>query len=82
MSAAPAQDVDVQSIGFSKQQVGLGGNKSEALEEANSYAAVGYDLRERERRGLDIGAALDNLEIRRHGPQVFVCVLVCEVTET
>lgn len=82
MSAAPAQDVDVQSIRFGEQQVGLGGNKGEALEEANSYAAVGDDLRERERRGLDIGAALDDLEIRRHGSQVLVRVLVCEVTET
>lgn len=82
MSAAPAQDVDVQPIGFGQQQIGLGGNKGEALEEANAYAAVGDDLRERQRRGLDIGAALDDLEVRRHGPQVLVCVFVCEVTET
>lgn len=42
--AAPAQDVDIQSVGFGQQQVGFVGNKSKAFQEANSYAAMGDDL--------------------------------------
>jgi hypothetical protein len=64
VGAAPAQDVDVQPVRLGKQQVGLVGNKSEALEEADADAAVGDDLRQGKRRGFDIGAALDDLEVR------------------
>lgn len=82
VGAAPAQDVDVQPVGLGKQQVGLVGDEGEALEEADADAAVGDDLRQGERRGFDIGAALDDLEVRRQGAQILVGVLVGEVAET
>ena len=82
MGAAPAKDVNVQPVGLGEQQVGLVGDEGEALEEADADAAVGDDLRQGERRGFDIGAALDDLEVRRQGAQVLVGVLVGEVAET
>lgn len=82
MGAAPAQDVDIEPVGLGEQQVGLVGDEGEALEEADADAAVGDDLRQGEGRGLDIGAALDDLEVRRQGAEVLVGVLVGEVAET
>jgi hypothetical protein len=41
-----------------------------------------HDLRERERRGVGIVPALDNLEVRRDRPQIVVCRLVGEVAQT
>ncbi len=79
MGAAVAEDVDVEAVGLGEQQVGLAGDEREALEEADADAAVGYDLRQRQRRGLDIVAALDDLEVGRDGAQVLVRVLVRQV---
>lgn len=81
MGAAAAEDVDVEAVGLGQQQVGLVGDKREALEEADADAAVRDDLRERQRRGLDVVAALDYLEVRRDGAQVLVRRLVGEVAQ-
>lgn len=40
------------------------------------------DLGEREGRGLDVEAALDDLEVRRDGAEVLVGGLVGQVSET
>lgn len=79
--AAPAEHVHVQTVGLGQQQVGLVAHEREALEEADADGAVGDDLGQRQGRGLDIEAALDDLEIRRHGAEVLVGVLVGEVAE-
>ena len=81
MGAAPAEDVDVEAVGLGEEQVGLAGDEGEALEEADADAAVGDDLRERQRRRLDVVPALDDLEVRRDGAEVVVRVLVREVAE-
>lgn len=81
MGAAPAEDVDVELVGLGQQQVGLAGDEGEALEEADAQAAVGDDLREGEGGGLDVEAALDDLEVRRDGAEVLVRRLVGQVAE-
>lgn len=81
MRAAVAEDVDVEAVGLGEQQVGLVGDEREALEEADADAAVRDDLRQRQRRGLDVVPALDDLEVGRDGAQVLVRVLVGQVAE-
>lgn len=81
MGAAPAEDVDVELVGLGEEEVGLGGDEGEALDEADAQGAVGDDLRERQRRRLDVKAPLDDLEVRRDRPQVLVRVLVRQVAE-
>ncbi len=81
MGAAVAEDVDVEAVGLGEQQVGLVGDEREALEEADADAAVRDDLRQRQRRGLDVVPALDDLEVGRNGAQVLVRVLVGQVAE-
>jgi hypothetical protein len=79
--AARAQDVNVEAVRLGEEQVGLVGDECEALEEADADAAVGHDLGEREGGGLDIVAALDDLEVRRNRAQVLVSGLVGEVAQ-
>lgn len=81
MSAAPAQNIHVQLVRLGQEQVGLVGDESEALEEPNAEAAVGDDLGQGEGGGLDVIAALDDLEVRRDRSQVLVRVLVGQVSE-
>lgn len=81
VGAAPAEHVDVELVGLGQQQVGLAGDEGEALEEADAQASVGDDLRQGQRRGLDVEAALDDLEVRRDGAQVLVRRLVGQVAE-
>ncbi len=76
VGAAPAEHVDVEAVGLGEQQVGLARDEGEALEEADAQGAVGDDLAQRQRRGLDVEAALDDLEVGRHGAQVLVRLLV------
>lgn len=79
--AAPAQHVDVQLVRLGQQQVGLVGDQREAFQEADPEAPVRDDLGEREGRGLDVEAALDDLEVRRDGAEVLVGGLVGQVSE-
>ena len=79
--AAPAEHVDVELVGLGQQQVGLAGDEGEALEEADAQAAVSDDLRQGQGGGLDVEAALDDLEVRRDGAEVLVGRLVGEVAE-
>ena len=81
VGAAVAEDVDVELVGLGEQQVGLGGDEGEALDEADAQGAVGDDLGQRQRRGLDVEAALDDLQVRRDRPQVLVRVPVRQVAE-
>ncbi len=81
VGAAPAEDVDVEAVGLGKQQVGLVANEGEALEEADADGAVGDDLGQRKGGGLDVKAALDDLEVGGDGAQVLVGLLVSEVAE-
>lgn len=81
MGAAPAEDVDVEAVRLGEEQVGLGGDEREALEEADADGAVGDDLGQRQRGGLDVVAALDDLEVGRDGAQVVVGGLVGEVAQ-
>lgn len=81
MGAAPAQDVDVQLVGLGQEQVGLAGHEGEALEEADAQAAVGDDLGEGQGGGLDVEAALDDLEVGRDGSEVLVRRLVRQVAQ-
>lgn len=81
VGAAPAEDVDVELVGLGQQQVGLAGDEGEALEEADAQAAVGDDLRQGQGGGLDVEAALDDLEVRRDGAEVLVRRLVGQVAE-
>lgn len=81
VSAPPAQDIDVEPVGLCEEQVGLAGDEGEAFEEADADAAVRHDLRQGQRGGLDVVAALDNLEVGRNGPQVVVRVLVRQVAQ-
>jgi hypothetical protein len=75
--AAPAQHVDVQLVGLGHHEVHLGGGDGrEALEEADAQRAVRDDLRERQRRGVGIVPALDDLQVRRDGSKVIVRRLV------
>lgn len=81
VGAAPAEDVDVEAVGLGQQQVGLVADEREALEEADADGAVGDDLGQRQGRGLDVKAALDDLEIGRDGAEVLVGALVGQVAE-
>lgn len=81
MGAAPAQHVDVELVRLGEQQVGLVADEREALEEADADAAVGDHLRQRQRGGFDIQAALDDLEVRRNAAQVLVRRPVRQVAE-
>lgn len=81
VGAAPAEDVDVELVGLGQQQVGLAGDEGEALEEADAQAAVGDDLGQGQGGGLDVEAALDDLEVRRDGAEVLVRRLVGQVAE-
>lgn len=81
MGAAPAEDVDVELVGLGEEEVGLGGDEGEALDEADAQGAVGDDLGQRQGGGLDVEAALDDLQVRRDRPQVLVRVLVRQVAE-
>lgn len=82
VGAAPAQDVDVELVRLGEEEVGLGGHEREALDKADAQRAVGDDLRQRQGRGLDVEAALDDLQVRRDRAQVLVRVLVCQVAQT
>ena len=81
VGAAPAEDVDVELVGLGQQQVGLGGDEGEALDESDAQRAVRHDLRQRQRRRLDVEPALDDLQVRRDRPQVLVRVLVRQVAQ-
>ena len=81
VGAAPAEDVDVEAVSLGEEQVRFRGDEGEALEEADADAAVDDDLGDGQGGGLDVVAALDNLEVRRDGAQVLVRVLVGEVAE-
>lgn len=81
MGTAPAQHVNVELVGLGEQQVGLVADEREALEEADADAAVGDHLRQRQRGGLDVQAALDDLEVRRDAAQVLVRRPVRQVAE-
>lgn len=81
VGAAPAQHVDVEFVRLGEQQVGLVADEREALEEADADAAVGDHLRQRQRGGFDIQAALDDLEVRRNAAQVLVRRPVRQVAE-
>ena len=81
MRPSPAQDIHIQSIRFREEQVGFGGHQGEAFEKPDPDAAVGDHLRQRERRSLDVEAALDDFEVRRDGSQILVRVLVREVSQ-
>lgn len=79
--AAPAEHVDIEPVRFGQQQVGLVADEREPLEKADADAAVRHDLRERQRRRLDVHTALYDLEVGRHRPQVLVRRLVRQVAE-
>ena len=81
MRAAPAQHVDVETVGLGQQQVRLVANEGEALQEANADGAVRDNLGQRQGGGLDIEAALDDLDIGRDRAEVLVGLLVGEVSE-
>jgi hypothetical protein len=79
--AAAAEDVDVETVGFGEEQVGLVRDECEAFEEADADTAVRHNLCEREGSRLDIVTAFDNLEVWCDGAKVLVGLLVCEVAE-
>jgi len=81
VGAAPAEHVDVQLVRLGQQQVRLVADQGEALEEADADAAVRDDLRQGEGGGLDVVAALDDLEVGRYRAEVLVCALVGQVAE-
>lgn len=81
MRAAPAENIYIESVCFGEKQIWFVGHKSKALEKADADAAVGDDLRQRQRGSLDVVAALDDLEVRGDGSEVLVCGLVCQVTK-
>lgn len=68
VGAAPAEDVDVELVGLGEEEVGLRGDEGEAFDEADAQGAVRDDLRQGQGRGLDVEAALDDLEVGRDGP--------------
>jgi hypothetical protein len=79
--AGPAEHVDVELVGLGEQQVRLVADQREALEEADADAAVRDDLCKRERGGLDVVAALDDLQVGRYRAEVLVCALVGQIAE-
>lgn len=81
VGAAPAEDVDVELVGLGEEEVGLVGDEGEALEEADAQGAVGDDLGEGQAGGLNVEAALYDLEVRGDGAEVLVRVLVCQVAQ-
>jgi hypothetical protein len=80
-AAAPAQHVHVEPVGLGEQHVRLVADEGEPLEEPDAQGAVRDDLRQRERGGLDVGAALDDLEVRGDAAQVVVRRAVGQVAE-
>ena len=44
MRATPAENIDIETVRLSEEQVRFVGDKGEALEEADSDTAVGDDL--------------------------------------
>lgn len=82
MGATEAQHVDVELVRLGHHDVHLEGrDHGEALEEADAQRAVGDDLRERQRRGVGVEAALDDLEVGRDRAQVLVRRLVRQVPQ-
>jgi hypothetical protein len=81
VGAAPAEDVDVETVRLGKQQVRLGRDERESFEEADADAAVLDDVCDGEGGGLDVLAAADDLEVRADGAEVLVGGLVGEVAE-
>lgn len=63
MRAAPAEDVDIELVRLCQQEVRLAANKGETFEKADAEGAVGDDLREWQGGGIDVEAALGDLEI-------------------
>ena len=81
MGAGVAEDVDVELVGLGEQEVGLGGDEGEALDEADAQGPVGDDLGQRQRRRLHVEPPLDDLQVRRDRPQVLVRVPVRQVPQ-
>lgn len=79
--AAPAQHVHIQPIRLGEQQIRLARHEREPFEEPDADAAVLDDAGDGEGSRLDVVAAADDLEVRAHGAEVFVGVLVGEVAE-
>lgn len=80
VGAADAEDVDVELVRLGEQQVWLVGDEREPFDEADAQGPVGDDLRDGQRRGLDVEPALDDLEVWRDAAQVLVRVLVGQVS--
>jgi hypothetical protein len=80
-AASPAEHVHIELVRLGQEQVGFGGDEGEAFEEADAQGAVGDDLCQGETGGLDIVAALDDLQVGRNGAQVFVRMAVGKVSE-
>jgi hypothetical protein len=76
MRPAPAQHVYIELIRLGKQQVWLVADQREALQKTDADAAVCDDLCKREGSGLDVVAALDDLQVGRYRAEVLVRALV------
>lgn len=81
MGATPAENVDVKAVGLGEEDIGLGGDEGEALEEANAQGSVGDDLADGQRGGLDVIAAANDFEIRGDGAKVVVRRAVGQVAQ-
>jgi hypothetical protein len=64
-AATPAQHIDVEPIRLGKEQIGLVGHEREAFQEPDPEGPVRDDLGQRQGRGLDVVAALDDFEVGR-----------------
>lgn len=81
VSTTPAQNIHIQFIRLGQKKVWFVRDECETLQETNAKAAVGDDLGQWEGGGLDVIAALHNLEIGGDGSQVLVRVLIGQVSK-
>lgn len=83
MGTPPQQHIDVHVSCSDQQTIGIPRwNDGMAMREANAQGAMSDDLGEGKVGGLGVEIALDDLEVRGHGAEVVVGLLVSQVAET
>jgi len=80
-AAAPAQHVHIKPVRLGEEHVGLVADEGEPFEKPDAHGAVGDDLGQRQRAGLDVHAPLDHLEVGRDAAQVVVGRAVGQVAQ-
>lgn len=83
VGAAPKQDINIHLSRRNQQRICIAGrDDGVSVSEADTQAAVIYDLGERKIGGVDIVVALDHLQVWRNLAEEVICVAIGQVTQT